>query len=133
MKNESALRLKIRTWDEYVDGFVSFVEPSIGSDVGISDCLFTIKSKLVPVELKRGRSVLRELRPSQRMWHRTQLHNGIKTYGLLLLRDDSVELYRLSLSGGFASDFIETLLLETDLESMSFKRIASCITADNTP
>ena len=105
---ESELRRTMRGWPEYDQGLISFIEPARGSDVGISDCLFTTSLGLVPVELKRGPSVVRELRPAQRAWHRCQLHAGINTYGLTILRNRTVVLFRLALSGGIMSDLKES-------------------------
>ena len=107
---ESELRRTIRGWPEYEKGLISFIEPSRGSDVGIADCLLTTSIGLVPIELKRGPSVVRELRPAQRAWHRCQLHAGVNTYGLTILRNRAVALFQLALSGGIMSDITETLV-----------------------
>lgn len=107
---ESKLRKLLRAWPEYQTGLISFVEPARGSDVGIADCMFTTARGLVPVELKRGPSVAKELRPAQRAWHRMQLHAGMPTYGLTALQDGSVKMFSLSLSGGLMSEMVETQL-----------------------
>ena len=105
---ESELRKTIRGWPEYDQGLISFVEPARGSDVGLADCLFTTSIGLVPMELKRGPSVVRELRPAQRAWHRCQLHAGVNTYGLTILRNRAVVLFQLALSGGLMSEITES-------------------------
>lgn len=106
---ESLIRQVIRTWPEYEDGRVCFIEPGLGSDTGLSDTMFNsdLDGRLIPVELKRGKSVVSELRPSQRIWHRQQLHWGNRTYGLVLRLDSSVRMMALSLSGGLMSEIQE--------------------------
>lgn len=70
----------------------------------------------VPLELKRGNSVVAGLRPTQRLWHRNSLNLGIQTYGMTLRQDESVSLVALRLSGGFNGDLLED---EICRESMS--------------
>lgn len=106
---ESLLRQTIKEWPQYEDGRVTFIEPGMGSDIGLPDTLFNsnVDGKLVPIELKRGKSVIAELRPSQRIWHRQQLFHGNQTYGLLLTPYSASILYALSLSGGLMSELQE--------------------------
>lgn len=123
---ENDLRKLIRTWPEYNAGLITFIEPARGSDVGVSDCLFTHRHALVPVELKLGPSVVKALRPSQRAWHRTQLHAGLPTYGFSLRKQGDALLFRLALSGGLMSDITETLLHRFfPLEDASFNEVVA--------
>lgn len=129
---ESLLRQLIRQWPEYEDGRVMFIEPGMGSDVGLPDTMMNsdLDSKLIPVELKRGRSVVSELRPSQRIWHRQQLYHGNRTYGLLLTHGSSSILYALSLSGGLLSEIQEEQICSwSSAWDMSYPSVMRAINA----
>lgn len=126
---ESQLRGLIKNWPEYDAGLVSFVEPGLGADTGVADCLFLIDAQLTPVELKRGLSVVKELRPSQRAWHRALLHAGARTYGLTLTGMVSVILFKLSLSGGLMSDLEEAEIDSYSLSNFTFKGVTDSIRA----
>ena len=112
---ESDLRRLTRDERRFPPGTVSFFEPGVGSDFGLPDCFFAglfpgMFRHWVPCELKRGPSVLKELRPSQRLWHRNSLHLGIPTYGASIsLDEDRISIFKLSLIGKkISGDLIET-------------------------
>lgn len=126
---ESALRRHIRTWDEYLAGLVSFIEPAVGSDTGLPDTLFLLRGRLVPIELKRGESVVRELRPSQRSCHRSTLHAGGQTYGLTVREDKQVLMYALHLEGGLASELGERKLMRCDISELTFTVVFDIVMA----
>lgn len=127
--HESELRKAIRRWQEYEAGLVSFIEPAVGADTGLPDTLFLVRGQLVGVELKRGESVVRELRPSQRAWHRGTLHNGGQTYGLTLRNDGQVLMVALQLSGGETSELTERKIMRCSQQEFSFEAVASTIMA----
>lgn len=126
---ESQLRKMIRSWPEHEQGMVSFVEPAVGADTGLPDTLFLLKGHLVGIELKRGESVVKELRPSQRRWHRSTLHNGGQTYGLTLRNDDNVLLVAIHLSGGVMSDLLERKIMRCSQAEFSFETVSRAINA----
>ena len=52
------------------------------------------------MELKRGPSVVKELRSAQRLWHRTSLKLGIQTFGASIdLSGGQVSVFRITLDG----------------------------------
>lgn len=124
---ESELRSRMRDAKFFPEGVVTFIEPGTGADSGVSDTLVIIDGVLVPVELKRGRSVLSGLRPSQRAWHRTQAHLGVKTYGATLTQDLLVLAYRIRLTGGIMSDLTETLIGTSSLDLFDYRSLSKII------
>lgn len=117
--HENQLRSTVRGWGAYEAGLISFIEPGLGADTGLPDCLLLVGRHWEPVELKRGPSVVKELRPSQRRWHRASLANGAQTYGLTLRNDGMVVMVALGLTGGLMSELFETALLTKPLASLS--------------
>jgi hypothetical protein len=68
----------------------------------------------IPIELKRGKSVVAHLRPSQKSWHKLSLSLGGRTYGATLVADpegDQVILFELKLPGGSLSGKLEEVEL----------------------
>ena len=127
---ENQLRGAIRSWPEHEDGKISFIEPGLGSDTGIADCLFIVGAHWVPVELKRGPSVVKELRPSQRAWHRASLHHGAQTFGLSLRNDGSVIMVALGLAGGLMSELIETQMMSwQNMGQLDYSQVIQLINA----
>lgn len=125
---ESKLSKHVRSWPEYDLGLITFIEPGKGSDIGITDCLMNIDRRLVPIELKRGSAVLTQLRPSQRAWHRDQLANGVQTFGLTLVDNGSVRLFRIVLTGGRSGNLIESFLKSWEsMEDVSFGQLIDVI------
>lgn len=128
--HESELRRHIRSWPQHEQGLISFIEPGLGADTGFPDTTFLIGAYQVPIELKRGRSVVKELRPSQRAWHRATLHAGGITYGITLLNDGSVLMVRLALSGGLMSELQEHAMDRWEtLAEMEYSHIKELISA----
>lgn len=85
----------LRSWLKSVwgDG-LSWIEPSRGSSVGVSDVLLPVDGHLVPVELKvwqKGRdgSVRSKMRPSQIRFHKKCERQGVLS-GILILTDYNV-------------------------------------------
>lgn len=128
---ESQLRKHIRAWPETEAGYVTFIEPAVGAgaDVGVSDCLITVRGQMRPVELKRGDSVVKELRPSQRRWHRLNLHSGLQTYGLTLRNDGQVVMFAIGLAGGLMSELIERKIMRCSLEELNYNAVSYVITS----
>lgn len=115
---ESKLRKMMREPQRFKGGAVSFVEWAQGGDAGIPDTLIHMGNHLVPLELKRGESVVKELRPAQRLWHRTALTMGTPTYGATIVKD-------AAWSGGFRIKIYsiglrERTLIEVLLETISY-------------
>lgn len=94
-------------------GCVSFVEPGLGADTGLPDTFVLINGLFVPLELKRGQSVVKELRPSQRLWHRTSIMRGARTYGAAIGSDNLVRLYEMIGSSGSLSGPLSEKLLSS--------------------
>jgi len=117
---ESLLRNALRDVNRFPEGRIGFIEPANGSDVGLPDCLVAIGDRWKPLELKRGNSVIKELRPTQRLWHRTSLSFGIRTHGLVLRSDYSVILFEIKLSGGFSSELSEAIVCEFELDFIDY-------------
>lgn len=109
---ESKLRKLIRDPMRFDDGSVSFIEYGHGGDAGIPDTLVHWEDRLVPLELKRGPSVLKALRPAQRLWHRTTLTNGAQTFGA------SIEASK-GWSGGFVIWLFELHCVDRKLSEQS--------------
>lgn len=118
----------MRDVTRFPSGTVSFSEPGLGSDFGLPDAWVANAPAWTPVELKRGPSVVKELRPTQRLWHRNSLSLGIQTYGMTLRSDGTVALVALRLSGGFMSELLEDALGEVDLPSLDLPWIINKIT-----
>lgn len=129
---EGELRKVIRSWPEYDAGMITFIEPGKGSDIGVSDCLLTMDGRLVPLELKRGSAVLAQLRPSQRAWHRDQLANGVGTFGLTLVDNGSVMMFKLRLTGGRLGNLTEAFLKSWEsTQDVSFAQLIDVIRAQS--
>ena len=105
---ESNLRALLRETARFPSGTVTFCEFAKGGDPGMPDCwiagnlcLITGKRHWLPTELKRGPSVLKALRPSQRLWHRTSIELGIRTFGMTIsYSGESIDVFELGLSNG---------------------------------
>lgn len=116
---ESKLRKMMRDPERFQDGAVSFVEWARGGDAGMPDTFIHKGDRLVPLELKRGESVVKELRPAQRLWHRTALTMGTPTYGATIVEDDAwsggfrILIYSIELRWG-------RTLVEVLLETISY-------------
>lgn len=118
---ESLLRNALRDPSRFPEGRISFIEPAKGADVGLPDCLVATEDCWVPLELKRGKSIIKELRPTQRLWHRSSISFGIKTYGLTLCSDYSVLLFELKLHpGGFSAELSELFIQSFELDSIDY-------------
>lgn len=126
---ESELRRRMRDAAFFPEGLATFIEPGQGADSGVSDTLVAIEGILVPIELKRGRSVLSGLRPSQRAWHRTQASNGVRTYGATLTQDCLVLVYRIALTGGIMSELTELLIGTSSLQLFDYSDLRKIIMA----
>ena len=98
MKNsavlESDLRSILRDEERFPLGTVSFCEWARGGDPGLPDTWVAVAPLWAPVELKRGRGVIKGLRPSQRRWHKTSLLLNVPTFGLTY---DGTKVYLLEL------------------------------------
>jgi hypothetical protein len=126
---ESHLRRQLREDKRFADGTVTLLEPGKGSDTGLPDSFFAVNGHWEPIELKRGHSVISELRPSQKRWHRNSLYHGIQTYGLLLRRDESVLMVALALSGGLMSELLEHPLAEFKLYEFNHGDVVNAISS----
>jgi len=124
---ESLLRNALRDPIRFPVGRISFIEPANGSDVGLPDCLIAVSDQLKPLELKRGMSVVKELRPTQRLWHRTSISFGVKSYGLTLCSDYSVMLFGLRLAGGFSGELHETLIGTFELHFIDYGDLSNAM------
>lgn len=80
-----------------------------------------------PMELKRGPSVVNELRPAQRLWHRTSLKLGIPTHGATIEHSGGrVLIFRLTLTGRVLG---EVLLDAVDSNSLQLDVLTRIISA----
>ena len=93
---EADLRHIMQDDSKFPTGTVTFVEHGKGGDAGAPDTFFA-HDRWIPLELKMGPSVVKELRPTQRRWHLISLLLGITTYGATI-DGDVVILYELGLS-----------------------------------
>ena len=112
---ERDLRKILRDQKKFPPGSVSFIEPARGSDFGLPDTMVLIGGLFIPIELKRGPSVVKELRPSQKVWHKLSISMGGRTYGATL-DGSSVKLYEIRLPGGSLSNKLEEQLLWVAVE-----------------
>lgn len=119
---EKDLRKVMRDPERFPLGSVSFVEPARGSDVGLPDTFVVINRHHVALELKRGKSVVRELRPSQRLWHKSAILMGVKTYGATLTAEGDVLLVAIQLPGGtLSSELTEVTVSSVSLDQFTHK------------
>ena len=80
------------------------------------------------MELKRGPSVVKALRPAQRLWHRSTLSLGIPTFGLTLKMDGvSCLMVALSCSGGILGELNESQLWAGDAKHLNIAILKCCI------
>jgi hypothetical protein len=114
---EKDLRKVMRDLERFPLGSVSFVEPARGSDVGLPDTFVVVDGHHTALELKRGNSVVRELRPTQRLWHKTAILIGAKTYGATLRSSGAVSIVRILLPGGhIGSELTEEPIVSLPIE-----------------
>ena len=125
---EKDLRKVMRDLERFPLGSVSFVEPARGSDVGLPDTFVVIKRHHTALELKRGKSVVRELRPSQRLWHKTAILMGVRTYGATLTAEGEVLLVTLLLPGGkLSSELTEMIMSSVSLDQFTYKWLCEAL------
>lgn len=120
---ESTLRNALKDEERFPIGTVTLVEPGLGSDFGLPDSFIVGQTHWEPCELKRGNSVVKGLRPTQRRWHRQSLHLGVQTYGMTLRNDGVVNVVAIRLAGGLMGGLSEELLREVDLTKLDYDHV----------
>lgn len=93
---ESDLRNILRDESRFPMGTVSFCEFGKGGDPGFPDTMIAVTPNWQPLELKRGRAIIKHLRPTQRRWHKTSLLLCIPTFGAAY-DGAKVRLFKLSI------------------------------------
>lgn len=96
---ESHLRSILRDDLRFPSNRITFTEFAKGGSSGVVDCWFAHGGRWNPLELKLGSSVVKNLRPTQRRWHRDSLELGIPTYGASI-DDNVVRVFELYLKAG---------------------------------
>ena len=96
---EKDLRRVLQDPDRFPLGSVSFVEPGLGATHGLPDTFVLVAGRFTPLELKRGRSVVKELRPTQKLWHKSIIMRGAKSFGAAIAKDGSVRFFELFMRG----------------------------------
>lgn len=98
---EGDLRKIMRDPMRFPSGTLFFGEFGHGGDPGLPDAWLAGNSRWLPLELKKGNSVVKALRPSQRKWHRESLERGIATYGATIrgVGSQNVLIVRIVLVG----------------------------------
>lgn len=95
---ESELRQILRDESRFDPLAVSFCEFGLGGDPGLPDTWFAFNNRWNAFELKRGKGVAKQLRPSQIRWHKGSLRFGIRTFGMTISADaqmvDVIEIIR---------------------------------------
>lgn len=122
---EGDLRKLLRDDARFPSGTVTFCEWAPGGDPGMPDSWVACHGRWEPLELKRGSSVVKELRPAQRLWHRTSLKLGIPTHGLTIEHTGGrVLVFRLILNERVLE---EVLLEEVDSNSLQLDVLTQII------
>lgn len=78
---EKDLRSILRDERRFPLGTITFTEYAMGGDSGAPDSWFIADDHWQPLELKRGPSVVKKLRPTQIRWHKDSLIRNVRTYG----------------------------------------------------
>lgn len=121
---ESELRKILRDHGRFPIGSVSFCEYGLGGDPGLPDSWIDGGAgHWLPLELKRGPSVAKELRPSQRLWHRTSIERGIRTFGATLTTGGVVIGFELGLQMSDRPSIIESELGRADKDAVNLELI----------
>ena len=124
--------------DENIDlTRLQFIEHGKGGDPGFPDCLVSVTHhgpRMIGVELKRGKSVVGELRPTQRLWHKSMLMAGHVTFGLTLVTREkkrrTIDLFQLLLASDGTSarrKLAEDLIFCVDEEQFSLRKMLGLI------
>ena len=122
---EADLRHILRDVRRFPSGTVSFCEFARGGDAGLPDCWLAGRNQWLPLELKRGGSVLKGLRPTQHAWHRDSLELGIKTWGLTIASNTKkVLLFEFVLVNGQLN---EALLQSFEPQDVKYSTIVAAI------
>jgi hypothetical protein len=116
---EGDLRKLLRDLKRFPSGAISFCEFGKGGDPGLPDSFLAGARHWIPLELKRGKSVVRNLRPSQRKWHRDSLERDIPTYGATIIGEapHRILIMRLLLINGELS---EELIAECSSQDINY-------------
>ena len=118
---EADLRFILRDESRFPFGTVSFCEFARGGDPGFPDSMIAGPRHWIPTELKRGGSVVKNLRPTQRRWHRTSLELGIPTYGMSIsLNGKQVLVFSLGLDSGGLNEYLIEAIEPEELELRRF-------------
>lgn len=91
---ESDLRKLLRDRTKFNEEDFVFIEHGRGGDAGLPDVMLIEGKKFVPIELKKGPSVLKKLRPTQRGFHKQMAMLMVPTFGLTLHKDQVI-MFRL--------------------------------------
>lgn len=103
---ERDLRALLRDERRFPFGTVTFTEFAKGGDAGAPDSWIAALSHAQPVELKRGKSALKGLRPSQKQWHLSCAVYGVRTYGLAIDTTGAIRLFRMCPRGVLGEDLM---------------------------
>jgi len=99
-------------------GFIEWVEPAAGGDIGSPDMKLLVDRFLRPVELKRGvfrrgRVLPDRVRPSQVSWHRRFQEAGGRSFFLIGIFDDDHIIYFAADSEAMLANRMDGLILNT--------------------
>ena len=107
------------------------MEPGRGADSGLPDTFVLAFGRFIPIELKRGRSVVKELRPSQRMWHKSSILLRAATFGATI-HDGVVDVFQLILLEHSLAGKLDELLLATiRADSFSYSYLVDALKASS--
>lgn len=120
---ERDLRALLRDESRFPFGTVTFTEFAMGGDAGAPDSWIAALSHAQPVELKRGKSALKGLRPSQKQWHLSCAVYGVRTYGLAIDTTGTIRLFRMCPRGVLD----EELLVLTDVDGFNYNWFCSAL------
>lgn len=125
---EKDLRRVLQDPDRFPIGSVSFVEPGLGATHGLPDTFVLVTGRFTPLELKRGLSVVKELRPTQRLWHKSIIIRGASSFGAAIAKDGSVRFFQLfmwgrSISSGLGEEQIAHLPADVISQDFDYDKL----------